>query len=209
MSDLSSKNNHTRHVSLWPSVGTVLICGGHSQLEADPLARAAHVSDVAKPVDARKARRRRNWVVAFALPGFVAFIGFALMAWLQSSHFDPPEALLLVTLPIGDHHALLGVRALLCHRRCHHVFSRSLAAATPAPRARLVETAGVRLAGRVVPQQPHQRRLSPPALRRHHSEMPHGRAAHATPSGFGPTSMRPTTSYVFRSITTTPVRDDP
>jgi hypothetical protein len=71
-------------------------------LEAEPLTRrTAHVSDVAQPVDARKARRRRSWIVAFALPGFVALIAFALMAWLQSSHLDPPEALLLVTLPIG------------------------------------------------------------------------------------------------------------
>jgi ABC-type polysaccharide/polyol phosphate export permease len=49
-------------------------------------------------IDAARARRRRKWIVAFSLPGFVALVGFALMAWLQ---VGSSEWWLLVTVPVG------------------------------------------------------------------------------------------------------------
>jgi hypothetical protein len=36
-----------------------------------------------------------------SLPGYVAFIGFALIAWLQSSNVGSSDAWLLVTVPVG------------------------------------------------------------------------------------------------------------
>jgi ABC-type polysaccharide/polyol phosphate export permease len=49
-------------------------------------------------IDAPGARRRRKWIAAFSLPGFVALVAFALMAWL---HVGSSEWWLLVTVPVG------------------------------------------------------------------------------------------------------------
>jgi hypothetical protein len=61
---------------------------------------ASHVTDApeAARIDAAKARRRRKWIVAFSLPGFVALVTFALMAWV---HVGSSEEWLLLTLPLG------------------------------------------------------------------------------------------------------------
>ncbi len=52
-------------------------------------------------IDAVKRRRRRRWIVACSLPGYVAFVAFGLMAWMQSSRVDLPEPWLLVIVPFG------------------------------------------------------------------------------------------------------------
>ena len=49
-------------------------------------------------IDPRKAKRRRNWIAAFSLPGFVALVAFGLMAWLPVGSSD---WWLLVTVPVG------------------------------------------------------------------------------------------------------------
>jgi len=50
---------------------------------------------------ATRSSRRRRWIVACALPGYVALVAFALMAWAQSSHVDTPDALVLVMVPFA------------------------------------------------------------------------------------------------------------
>ena len=54
-----------------------------------------------EPADAAKRRRRRNWIVACSLPGYVAFFAFALVAWMQTLHLEPPDSLILVTVAFG------------------------------------------------------------------------------------------------------------
>jgi hypothetical protein len=49
--------------------------------------------------DAARRRRRRRWIVLCSLPGYLALVAFALMAWGQSWQLDPPEPLLVVILP--------------------------------------------------------------------------------------------------------------
>ena len=51
--------------------------------------------------DAAKRTRRRNWIVALSLPGYLALLTFALAAWLEASHLDPPEWLTLVVVAFG------------------------------------------------------------------------------------------------------------
>ena len=63
------------------------------------------LSSMGEPFDAVKARRRRKWIVAFSLPGYVALITFAMMAALQASHLDPPEWTTLIFFPF----AVVGV----------------------------------------------------------------------------------------------------
>lgn len=50
--------------------------------------------------NAAKARRRRNWIVALSLPGYLALTTFGLMAVIQSADFDPAEWLTLIALPV-------------------------------------------------------------------------------------------------------------
>src|SRR5258706_15130878 len=66
-----------------------------------PASGVTEVPDAAR-IDAARARRRRKWIVAFSLPGFVALVTFALMAWLQAGS---SELWLVVTLPV----AVVGV----------------------------------------------------------------------------------------------------
>ena len=49
-------------------------------------------------IDMARAKRRRTWIVALSLPGFVGLMTFALMAWLQQGS---SEWWLLVTVPVG------------------------------------------------------------------------------------------------------------
>jgi hypothetical protein len=49
-------------------------------------------------IDAARARRRRKWIAALSLPGFVALVGFALMASVQ---VGSSEWWLLITIPVG------------------------------------------------------------------------------------------------------------
>lgn len=50
--------------------------------------------------DAAKRRRRRYWIVACSLPGYVALVALGLMAWGESSHVDPSEPLMFVIEPL-------------------------------------------------------------------------------------------------------------
>ena len=52
----------------------------------------------AAPIDVTRARRRRKWILAFSLPGFVALVMFALMASLP---VGSSEWWLLVAMPVG------------------------------------------------------------------------------------------------------------
>ena len=50
---------------------------------------------------ATRSSRRRRWIVVCSLPGYIALVAFALMAWGQSSHVDTPDALVLVMVPFA------------------------------------------------------------------------------------------------------------
>ena len=50
---------------------------------------------------ATRSSRRRRWIVVCALPGYIALVAFALMAWGQASHVDTPDALVLVMVPFA------------------------------------------------------------------------------------------------------------
>lgn len=49
-------------------------------------------------IDAARATRRRRWIAAFSLPGYVALVAFALMAWVGVGSSD---WWLLITVPVG------------------------------------------------------------------------------------------------------------
>src|SRR6476469_9521153 len=50
---------------------------------------------------ATRSSRRRRWILVCSLPGYLALVAFALMAWAQSSHLDVPDALALVMVPFA------------------------------------------------------------------------------------------------------------
>ena len=58
------------------------------------------MKDLTKPTpdETRRQRRRRRWILALAVPGYISFFVIALMAWAPS---DLPEWTLVVVLPVG------------------------------------------------------------------------------------------------------------
>ena len=66
-----------------------------------PLRRPDTTNHLQQSLDGPKDRRRRNWIVALSVPGYVALVMFALMALLQPSLSHLSDAWTLATMPIG------------------------------------------------------------------------------------------------------------
>jgi hypothetical protein len=54
-----------------------------------------------EPLDGPKHRRRRKWIIALSVPGYVAFVTFALMASTQRILSDLSDAWLIPSMFIG------------------------------------------------------------------------------------------------------------